>query len=260
MTKPIPELSDSGSWRQHESPFRHFRATGVFDEETYASLAAAFRPILEASQQGTGNYRMTRSRADYDARMLSVDEELAGRFAPLFAPDWIRFLYRFMGLPYLDRLSGGLHSSEIGARTGGIHTDFCAAWFDESIEQRGAFLFPDHRRCEYYTGQKVVEDAQPRQYARAAALIYYLCNDGWRPGMGGETSFYGAARASDRTSADLVPPLNNSLVLFECSPHSYHRFVSNTGMVRNSIVMWLHCTDELARSRWGDTLGRRAPR
>ena len=259
--KPTPELSDHGRWHQHEWPFRHYQATRVFDEATYASLTEAFLPILKASESGSeGRYRMVRSRAEYDARMLSVDAELATQFKPLFSAQWIRFLYGFFGLPYVDRLSGGLHSSNPGARTGAIHNDLCMAYFDESIDQQGPFLFPDHSRCEYYTGRKIVPDARPVPYARAVALIYYLCNDNWRPGCGGETALYGAARSGPRTVTRLVPPVNNSLLMFECSPHSYHGFITNPGMRRNSIVMWLHCTEKNAIERWGDNLQRRAPR
>ena len=78
--------------------------------------------------------------------------------------------------------------------------------------------------------------------------------------MGGETGLYGAGRQTAHTDSALIPPVNNSLILFECTPHSYHRFVANPGMVRNSIVMWLHCTEAHAVERWGEMIERRAPR
>jgi hypothetical protein len=88
-------------------------------------------------------------------------------------------------------------------------------------------------------------------------MIYYLCNEGWSEPDGGETGLYGAAKPHDRTIASRVPPVDNTLLLFECSPHSYHRFLTNPGRRRNSIILWLHTTVDAAEARWPNAVTRR---
>jgi hypothetical protein len=51
-----------------------------------------------------------------------------------------------------------------------------------------------------------------------------------------------------------VPPINNSMLLFECTPYSYHSFISNRRSVRNCLVMWLHRPKEEVTARWGETV------
>jgi hypothetical protein len=236
----------------YQLPFRHYRAVNALQPAVYQGLASRFSALLEASAAGRdGHPRFAQTNANYDARILGVDEELARAFAPLFSMELIDELHELFGLPFLPLIDGALHSSPAGSRTGWIHTDLCAAWFDESVRPAGPFLFPRRDRCDYFTGSPKDPAAQPKKYVRAAALLYYLCNDGWAPGDGGETALYGTEHPSSRSKVAQVPPLSNSLVAFECSPHSYHRFITNPRRVRNSVILWIHATPEVMESRWG---------
>ncbi len=49
-----------------------------------------------------------------------------------------------------------------------------------------------------------------------------------------------------------VPPVNNTLFIFECRPNSYHSFISNRANVRNSVIMWLHRPKSDVIQRWGN--------
>jgi hypothetical protein len=247
-----------GEWWEHSLPFRHFTATDVLDAETYQELCHQFTVIVDATNgKCAGEHIMTRSNPKYDAYMLGMNATLATAFAPLFAEPWLPSLAAFHGLDFLSHVSGGLHSSPKGSRSGWIHTDFCSGWFDESDNTEGSLTFPRPDRCEYFTGLAKSSDAKPKEFVRAATLIFYLCNEGWKQGDGGETALYGAARQTQFTAVKLVPPLNNSMLLFECSPHSYHRFVANPGRTRNSIILWLHSTVDDAQARWGRVIHRR---
>src|SRR5262249_26228336 len=137
------------------------------------------------------------------------------------------------------------------SRTGWIHTDYCSGWFDESAARPGTIIFPDRASCGYFDGRPRMPGVQPEEYIRAGTAIFYLCNDGWQPGDGGETALYSGPRFD--SASVLVPPANNSLVLFECHPRSHHCFLTNPGRRRNSIIMWLHSTVADAETRWGPT-------
>jgi hypothetical protein len=248
-----------GDWWGHSTPFRHWRATDVLDATAYDRVSAAFEAVLETTAgKRDGRYRLVQSAANYDARMLAIDDDLRAAFDPFFSDAWIAGLERFLSIPSLGRVDGALHSSPRGSRSGWIHNDLCSAWFHEESPPAGGIVFADRRQCDYFTGRPKQASANPTEYVRAAALIYYLCNDAWKPGGGGETALYSASRQDPTTRCELVAPVNNTLLLFECSPHSHHRFVQNPGCVRNSIIFWLHVDVAFAQSRWGQAVNRRS--
>jgi 2OG-Fe(II) oxygenase superfamily len=243
-------------WWGHKYPFRHFRAESVLDVDAYERVSSAFVSILETTEgRNIGPYRLAKTNPKYDALMLGMNEDLARSFDPFFSQAWLRELYKFVGLPEVNRIDGGLHSSPQGSHDGWIHNDLCSGWFDESSPEPGPF--PNRKMCEYFNGTPKSKGAKPTEYIRAATMIYYLCNDGWRPGDGGETGLYPSSRMGLHTEFESVPPINNSVLLFECSPHSYHRFIANPGRTRNSIILWLHTSVARAESMWGGAITRR---
>ncbi len=244
-----------GDWWEFRSPFRHWRASSVLDPEIYDAVSAKFRLIVEQTQ-GRGPLRMSASTGNYDAQILALNADLAGWFSPFLEAAWIKSLHRFLRIPETHRIDAALHSSPPGSRTGWIHTDLCSAWFDEA-SCGDELSFANRAACDYFTGKTHTESARPKEYVRAATMIYYLCNEGWSERDGGETGLYGAAKLHDRTIVSRVPPVDNTLLLFECSPHSYHRFLTNPGRRRNSIILWLHTTVDAAEARWPNAVTRR---
>jgi Rps23 Pro-64 3,4-dihydroxylase Tpa1-like proline 4-hydroxylase len=87
-------------------------------------------------------------------------------------------------------------------------------------------------------------------------MIYYLNNDGWQPGDGGETALFATGKLGVGPFG-LCPPVNNSLLLFECTPHSFHSLIANPRRARDSVILWLHSTVEDAEAKWGTAINRR---
>jgi hypothetical protein len=257
-----PDIPDGlwarAQWRDCSLPFRHFTASNVFDAATFDALSRQFTAILETTAgRREGRYKLRPAGGNNDCLILGLTEKLAAAFSPLFTEPWLRSLAELLDLQFLPRVEGALHSNPTGSRTGWIHTDCCSAWFDESNGDPGKLMLPPRSRCDYFTGKPKVAEAKPAEYIRAATMIFYLCNEGWEPGDGGETGLYSADRETEDTITKLIPPSNNSAFLFECSPHSYHRFITNPGRPRNSIILWLHSKVEDAAARWGPGIHRR---
>ena len=57
-----------------------------------------------------------------------------------------------------------------------------------------------------------------------------------------------------------VPPLNNSLLVFENTPRARHAFIANQRSPRNSVILWLHRPVEQARLLFGQGALFRWPR
>jgi 2OG-Fe(II) oxygenase superfamily len=253
----LAELNPKGEWWLHKRPFRHIRAERVFRKDVYQSLETAFLALRDAdATNAEGELRFRQGQRGYDAFILAMRQNLAPRFAPLFEQRWIEFLADLLDLPALAQIDGALHHIPINSRSGWVHNDFCSGWFDGEVT--GDIVFPDHRNCDYFTGTAKSREAQPQEFIRAATMIFYLQNDGWKEGCGGETGLYASRVGSGEMC--MVAPLNNSLLLFECSPHSYHALIANPGCQRNSIILWLHSSVENAQSRWGRAFTRRKPK
>jgi hypothetical protein len=254
----LAEMNPSAEWCVYERPFRHIRAEQVFCKSFYQRLEEAFLFIRDYPNGSSGSETgFRKSGAAYDALIFPMSQSFASRFAPLFEHRWIDFLANMLGLPALEQIDGALHHIPINSRSGWIHNDFCSGWFN--AHHTGDVVFPDRKNCEYFTGASKSSEVESKEFVRAATMILYLQNDDWKEGCGGETGLYACSRPG---SGDVcvVPPLNNSLLLFECSPHSYHALLRNPGCPRNSIILWLHCSVENAESRWGRAFTRRKPR
>jgi hypothetical protein len=254
----LAELDPLGEWSEFKRPFRHIRAERVFREDTYRDLESAFAALRDADLANPGRApRFAKGQAGYDAQVAAIDLQLSSQFAPLFERRWIEFLASLLDLPVLPQIDAALHHIPVNSRSGWVHNDFCSAWFDAGVA--GEIVFPDRRKCDYFNGAPRTSDARPREYVRAATMILYLRNDGWKVGSGGGTGLYAASRGG-YGEMSAVEPLNNSLLLFECSPHSWHALLANPGCARNSIILWLHNSVEQAQSRWGRGFSRRKPK
>ena len=108
----------------------------------------------------------------------------------------------------------------------------------------------DPSRCGYWHGADAVGPAYER--VRAVALLFYVGNDPWRPGDGGGTGLYETANQPVDAPSVAVPPRNNTMLAFECTPTSYHSFISNQRSCRTSMIQWLHRGREEAITRWGE--------
>jgi hypothetical protein len=239
---------ENAEWWEYARPFRHFRAKRALTDEAYQRVASKFKEISTASRTD-GKPLLEKRYENYDALMLSFNEHLAHSFCEIFGEQQLRFLAGLIGMPFVPRIVGALHSSPANSRTGWIHTDYCVVWFDECRSSLSPITFPDSSTCDYFTGRAKSPSARPVPYVRAAAMIYYLCNDGWSQPDGGQTALYSTIRGDG--SSELISPLNNSILFFECCPHSYHRFIANPGRERNSLILWLHLPVSEAESRWG---------
>lgn len=109
----------------------------------------------------------------------------------------------------------------------------------------------DGPHLDYHHGPS--DGSAARETMRAVSVLFYLANPAWSVGDGGETGLYPSHEAAARQGGVLVPPVNNSLVMFECTPHSWHAFAGASRQVRNCLVMWLHRPKREVVELWGES-------
>ncbi|HKQ99954.1 MAG TPA: 2OG-Fe(II) oxygenase [Pyrinomonadaceae bacterium] len=249
---PLPELLANRPWLKRLHPFPHYVAREVFIERAYREIEGTFREFLSgglSEQPGTGQF--ARHKSGYDAYSLGFTPQLCGPLRIFLSRAWADLLARLAGVSHTGEVNGGLHYHLVGSRSGRVHNDLNPGWFVDCEESDGINVSqPD--LCSYFHGQTFREGLVARERVRAVAMLFYLNNQPWREGDGGETGLYSFGGTSVENYAAAVPPLNNSLLVFECTPYSYHTFLSNRRHPRSCVIMWLHRTKEEAVSRWGE--------
>ena len=73
---------------------------------------------------------------------------------------------------------------------------------------------------------------------RSIIGIFYLNNADWKFGDGGETGLYSAR--DNRKLSKAIAPVSNTLLMYEITPSSYHRFLKNHVNERNALLLWFH--------------------
>ncbi|MEA2719677.1 MAG: hypothetical protein QOJ39_1541 [Candidatus Eremiobacteraeota bacterium] len=240
-------------WIWYAQPFPHVVARNVFVPDVQAQLEAGFGAVFdervrraeaEASALPADGKRAARR---YDADIVSFAEHHRGLFPVLLDAAFHRMLARLMDVRATGDIDGGIHHHVPGSATGWVHNDLNPGWFTPS--DRDVNL-PDHARGGYKTG-RALDGIAPVMRVRAAALIYFLGNGSWRDGDGGETGLYAFEKQPVGAPSKRIAPIDNSLLSFRCTPHSYHAFLSNVRSARRSIILWLHEDVSAADARWG---------
>ena len=239
---PVRGLEDviaNRRWVCRQDPFPHIVARNVFTEDAYRAFVTGFEHALA-----------TYFAKNPDSFTMKMSDDRNSPFAMFTSRAWHDMLATLWGIDATGDVDGGLHHHEPGGKGGHVHNDLNPGWFVGAARSDRVNL-PRPAICSYYHGDVAREGVAPRRTVRAVAMLYYLNNPPWRPGDGGETGLYRANDDGVLSPVAVVPPINNSMLLFECTPHSYHSFIASKN-ARNSIIMWLHRPYADAVGRWGE--------
>ncbi|MBJ7610655.1 MAG: 2OG-Fe(II) oxygenase [Candidatus Dormibacteraeota bacterium] len=235
-------------WLHRTTPFPHWWARDVFTPPAYQLLEEAFRARVErrASDPKGG---FARSMPTSDALALLFDPGFDGPLSLFLSRAWRDLVGAVTGMRLTEHVSGGLHHHPVGDPDGFIHSDFNVGWFVHQPREDG-IVVADHTACRYGTGEPRRTGVEPRPYLRAVSVLFYLANPPWSGGGG--TALFRRRDDPLHAAAAEVPPLNNSLVLFPCTPYSFHAFLGNRRHPRSSVAMWFHRTLGDAAEQWGE--------
>jgi hypothetical protein len=229
-------------WIRRSTPFPCVMAYNVFRPDVYHRLAEAFTELLRGAE-GRSYLKA------HDIHGCSITADVAEMLDPLVSRPWHDLLARALGITATGQVACGLHHHRIGSQHGFPHNDLNPGWFARTAGPDE--LVVGGPEVEYTTGVARQPGVVPVESVRAASVLFYLANPPWEPGDGGATGLYTSGADDIERPAVAMPPVNNALLAFECTPRSYHGFISNRRRPRNSIVMWLHRTKAEVVSRWG---------
>jgi hypothetical protein len=229
-------------WLRRALPFPHVIAQHVFAPAFYCSIEEQFRRLLASGSD------FKRNMPGYDAVGYPFTPQLAGPLAVFVSRSWHDLVADIMDVEATYDIDGSLHSHEVLANDGSIHNDLAEGWFVDEARRPDGVNVTDRALCSYNHGTTKRPGLRARRVVRGVAILFYLDNAAWIPGDGGETGLYRTAGDEIHRPAAVVPPLNNSVLIFKCTPRSFHSFLRNSRTCRNSVTMWLH-------RPWEDVVG-----
>lgn len=245
--KPLPTILQNRRWLRRLDPFPHYMVRDVFIPEVATELSEAVTKVV-GSEDRMAHFGW------YDAYGTNFEPEEEWPLRVFISRAWHDMLAGLTGIQATGRVNGGIHHHTVGSKSGFVHHDLNPVYFNEdpTWDRQGDLAFmARHDLVGYTTGEALVPDVTVVKEVRAVAVLYYTANEDWSPGAGGETGLFHEQTDSVDEAAVKAPPLNNSMLIFPCTPHSYHSFLSNPKLERNSIVMWLHRSVDDTAAIWG---------
>jgi hypothetical protein len=247
----LADLLAGSKWSKRTSPFPHIYVHQVFVAPVYDQLSAAFGEILARSAPDRRHASGLVYFGDtFDAYLMPFRPSFTGALSLFISRAWVDLLAKVTGVDATYDVNGALHYHQTGSKDGFIHKDFSSCWFIDNPRPDGVNV-SDNNLCNYRSGKTSVAGATPQERIRAVAMLFYLNNARWSAGDGGETGLYRTGHDPIDKPAIVIPPINNSMLIFECSPHSYHSFISNRHNPRSSVALWLHRKKADAVAKWG---------
>jgi hypothetical protein len=251
MDYALESLLENRRWLQRTDPFPHVVASNVFTSRLHADLTQQLRELLaKGLSEDCDPQRLSRNIAGYDAYAINLQTGQDGPFGLFLSSAWHDMLARIFDVNATGHVNCGLHHHPVGCSSGWVHNDLNPGWFAETGSNNGVKV-AQHHLCNYMSGKRHKPEISVIETIRAVAMLYYFGNAPWRQGDGGSTGLYRSKDDPVDRPAAVVPPINNSLLAFECTPYSFHSYIRNWRSARTCVIMWLHRPKAEAVARWG---------
>jgi hypothetical protein len=250
----LAPLLNNRRWSVRTSPFAHAVVHDVFSEALYSDLRRALgRLVLRGLGSAQETDRLARNMPNSDAHAWNFPPDVDAPFGLFYSRAWHDMLAGLFGVAATGDVNAAVHYHQVDSANGSVHRDLGVAWFSDQPRADGINPM-DLTRCSYTSGKTSAPDIAAREVVRAITMIYYIGNPAWAQGDGGETGFYRASDDDVAAPALSIAPLENSLIVFENTPASYHSFIRNRRHPRTSIILWLHRRKTEALARFGDAV------
>lgn len=229
----MDELIAHRYWVRRLKPFPHVAVQNVFNQAFYDTLEDHYRRIVAVET------KFNTRTPGYDASMALIRDNLDGPLAVFTSREWHDMIAGVAGVACTGDVSASLHQHQPGGNAGWPHNDLNPGWFAGPAPNDSETRYEGIDGVDYRTGKRP-DGVEARETVRAVAVLFYLANPPWEPEGGGETGLFASVAAGQPRDGLRVPPLNNSMVVFECTPFSWHGYAGGSRNERNCVAMWLH--------------------
>lgn len=240
-------------------PFPHVHIQNFFKEDFYRQICNQFKTVLatgivEAHEPWSPN-KFHKIPYGYDAAYWQPPPDVGLPIKQLFQSVWIDFFSSMFGVPLTKNISLTFHCQLKDSKPFAAHNDYCYVGMPKLEDQ-------DDRVRQFYfenpyfiTGSQEAREMDVSLQMRSVVGLFYLENPKYLAGNGGETGLY---RSYEDYTQDnpvkKIPPLSNSMLIFETTPHSFHTYLPNKAKYRNTMLFWLHSDAQLKIKRFKGAL------
>lgn len=221
-----------------ERPFAHIVIDNIFKEDINKKILKHFNEVLarglsQEDDDKTKFHRFPEGRVKprYEGYLytpLLREDPVLDLF---FSMRWNLFFSNLFKQHTERCTSVAYHYHPAGNPTGVVHNDYGSRPIAPKEQLSNKTTFGEHDK-----GYDDMQTAPVCEGVRAIGLLYYLGDEVWQDGEGGETGLYASKTGS---LVKRVAPHNNRLFAFQTSPESFHAFQQNA-RPRSCIVQWLH--------------------
>lgn len=227
-------------------PFRHVYMQDFFKAEYYAALTRQFEEVRSMGVTEKMDTEIFSRFSGYDAYCWMFPPESVYPLNLFYSQEWRLYFSHLFNIDLTHDVVAEYHHHKVGSKTGFVHNDYNAVCFKENYLSNG--INPWYYQCSFDPDNLRQDDTDVLKRMRSIAIIYYLSNEPWEKGYGGETGLY--TKTGSFSLVKSIPPVSNSVLAFEISPTSYHGFIENSMIERNSIIMWLHAEVDYQLARY----------
>ena len=217
-------------------PFNHIVVNNFLKQSFYIDLVSEFNNILQRGLSLGHDYEKFSLYKNYDGYYWVFPPEASYPLNVFFSYRWAEFFSDIFDIPVTNDISVLFNHHKRGSLSGSIHSDFIEVPFVCSPSTFGSNVW------YYGTNNFIIEEDEygddVMRRMRSIIGIFYLNNTTWKFGDGGETGLYSAR--NNRKLVKAVAPVSNTLLVYEITPNSYHRFLKNHIHERNSLLLWFH--------------------
>ena len=228
-----------------KTPFPHVIIDGFFTEEMHEAICSAYETVLAKGTSETVRPSMLSRFPGYDAYCWVFDPQTGPPLDFFYSREWLNYFADLFSVPLSDDVVVEFHHHLIGSKEDAWHDDFNFAYFVERDRLPNG-VNPWYFQCNYMDATASTLPAAPAlERVRGVAFIYYFGREPYQTGSGGETGLGVTNCETGEVSLfQAVEPVPNRLLAFEISQQSHHKFMTNTGRERNTIIGWFHVTLE----------------
>jgi hypothetical protein len=231
--KKYPYVSEDIQVEYLSDPYNHVIIKNLLKQDIYDKLCARFYEYISRAPKPHGQIGST--NLTYNAFIYGLNEkDCVDGYEFFISNEWKEFVSKIFGIELNQHIAYSLHYHKAPSNNGYVHADLslCSVINDPN---RKIKVTGD---CNYADDS---QDLQPhvQKTMRTIAALYYFNNDvdNWKESDGGGTGIYENYELTSLIKQ--VPPINNSLFMFEIGAKSFHAFIG-ANFDRSAMVQWFH--------------------
>lgn len=219
-----------------ELPFPHVIIDNAFPEKIHRGLTREFQSAINRGLSLTWNKNLFSRLAIYNAYIWTPNPASQSFSNIFFTHEWLNFIAGFF--PDVKRTNNTgvtFHHHSIKSQDTLIQHGMAYGAFKNDPLPNGINAW--YHQCKHTQDPTLLDTPDIFHEVRAIAIVYFLNNKPWQKSGGGEISLY--HKKEDNEPSVAIAPINNRLLIFEATPHSFHAFKKNLIHERNCIIQWI---------------------